>query len=251
MRASNAWEVGQLETAYINAHGCDLGFGNSDIISSVHVAQLPPYNMGNLPSTYVGVLLSAATVVYLLGTTWCRVSNRILAQRAGCKPAFTRPYRLPLGIDDLTRSIYSILNNAMQNDDVAIYEEIRCRSTWLQNILGEFYHVTADPENIKAMLATISRSMRRPSFSLAKAWTLNAPSVNRHRNLTLQAARTLGRTGSTAKTGRPLAEPLTEQMPPLPSEGCSWTFTICTDPALSPGTARRSSNSQTTLSSEL
>ena len=42
----------------------------------------------------------------------------------------------------------------MQNDDFVIYEEIGCRSTWLQNVLGEFYHVTADPENIKAMLAT-------------------------------------------------------------------------------------------------
>ncbi|KAJ4147572.1 hypothetical protein LMH87_002084 [Akanthomyces muscarius] len=110
--------------------------------------------MGNLPSSYVVVLLSAATVVYILNTIWRRASHKILAQRAGCKPAFTRPYRLPLGIDNLARTISSILNNTMQNDDFVIYEEIGCRSTWLQNILGEFYHVTADPENIKAMLAT-------------------------------------------------------------------------------------------------
>ncbi len=110
--------------------------------------------MGNLLSSYVVVLLSAAIVVYILNTIWRRASHKILAQRAGCKPAFTRPYRLPLGIDNLARTISSILNNTMQNDDFVIYEEIGCRSTWLQNILGEFYHVTADPENIKAMLAT-------------------------------------------------------------------------------------------------
>lgn len=42
----------------------------------------------------------------------------------------------------------------MQNDDLVLYNELGCRPTWKQNILGNWHHVTADPKNIQAILAT-------------------------------------------------------------------------------------------------
>ncbi|KAJ3497087.1 hypothetical protein NLG97_g2163 [Lecanicillium saksenae] len=110
--------------------------------------------MKTLTSSFATVFLLAIAGVYLLNLLWVRVSNRILTQRAGCKPAHVRPSRYPLGIDTLTRTITAIKKNDRQNDDVAVYEEMGCPSTWIENILGGWYHTTVDPENIKAMLAT-------------------------------------------------------------------------------------------------
>ncbi|TQV93207.1 Cytochrome P450 [Cordyceps javanica] len=48
----------------------------------------------------------------------------------------------------------AMLDNTLQSDDLVIHEEMGCPGTWLQNILGEYFVTTADPDNIKAMLAT-------------------------------------------------------------------------------------------------
>ncbi len=105
-------------------------------------------------SFYVAVLLCAVTAVFILKEAWFRVSSRRLAQRAGCKQPYVRPCRLPLGLDNLARTVSAILDHTLQDYDVVLFEEMGCPSTWLQNILGHYYHITADPENIKAMLAT-------------------------------------------------------------------------------------------------
>lgn len=106
-----------------------------------------------IPS-YAAIWFSAIAAVYILNAIWVRVSIRIQAQRAGCKPAFVRRSRWPLGIDNLTRILTAIKENNLQNDDIAVYEEMGCPSTWVQSILGVWYHTTVDPENIKAILAT-------------------------------------------------------------------------------------------------
>ncbi|KAJ9635627.1 hypothetical protein H2204_005801 [Knufia peltigerae] len=41
-----------------------------------------------------------------------------------------------------------------QNDDLVVYDELDQRPTWYQNILGNWHHVTVDPKNVQAILAT-------------------------------------------------------------------------------------------------
>ena len=101
---------------------------------------------------YTALLITAA-VIYFLHSAYVRISHKLRARRLGCKPAFVRPSRLPLGLDNLKRSLVAANEQVLQNDDVAVYEEIG-RSTWVQNVLGTWYHNTVDPENIKAILAT-------------------------------------------------------------------------------------------------
>ncbi|RMZ78908.1 hypothetical protein DV737_g3692, partial [Chaetothyriales sp. CBS 132003] len=105
-------------------------------------------------SSLAYAILIGAAVVYVLYLTWDKISHKIRAQRLGCKPAFVRPSRVPLGIDNLKRSIVAANEQVLQNDDVVVYEEMGGRSTWVQNVLGSWYHNTVDPENIKAILAT-------------------------------------------------------------------------------------------------
>lgn len=57
-----------------------------------------------------------------------------------------------------------------QNDDLAIFEELGYRTTWHQQILGNWHHVTVDPKNIQALLATQFKDfelgpIRRGSFA--------------------------------------------------------------------------------------
>lgn len=105
-------------------------------------------------SSYAALALAVAGIMYLLSVAWLKVSNRLLAKELGCKPAFVRPSRLPLGIDTVTRMLKALNNQELQNDDIKVYEEMGGPSTWVQNILGTWYHSTVDPENIKAILAT-------------------------------------------------------------------------------------------------
>ncbi|KAK6814149.1 hypothetical protein RU639_010061 [Aspergillus parasiticus] len=76
------------------------------------------------------------------------------AQRMGCKPAFVRRSKLPFGIDILKRYIDTTRQQILQNDEVVLYEELGQHPTWNQNILGTWHHVTVDPKNVQAMLAT-------------------------------------------------------------------------------------------------
>ncbi|KAM3452032.1 hypothetical protein BB8028_0005g06800 [Beauveria bassiana] len=110
--------------------------------------------MNLLSSSFAAVLLSAVIAAYILKVVWRQVSYQSLARRAGCKPPPARPYRLPFALDNIVRTMAAILDHTLQNDEVAVYEEMGCPATWRQNILGVWYHATADPENIKALLAT-------------------------------------------------------------------------------------------------
>lgn len=103
--------------------------------------------------SYASILFVVA-FAYGIYSTWVNISHRLAARRLGCKPAFARRGWLPLGLDTLMRSIIATRDQVLQNDDVAVYEEIGCHATWVQNILGSWYHTTVDPENVKAMLAT-------------------------------------------------------------------------------------------------
>ncbi|KAM3566190.1 hypothetical protein ARSEF4850_000858 [Beauveria asiatica] len=105
-------------------------------------------------SSFAAVLLSAVIAAYILKVAWREASYKSLARRAGCKPPPARAYWLPLAIDNIVRTMAAILDHTLQNDEVAIYEEMGCPATWRQNVLGVWYHATADPENIKALLAT-------------------------------------------------------------------------------------------------
>ena len=100
-----------------------------------------------------GTLLSLV-VWYVLHAIWARISHSRRARQWGCKPAFIRPYRLPFGMDILKRYIVAANKHELQNDDMLLFQELGLRGTWNQQVFGTWHHVTADPQNIQALLAT-------------------------------------------------------------------------------------------------
>ena len=54
----------------------------------------------------------------------------------------------------MLRYMRSIEEQDQQNDDIVLYDELGQRPTWYQNVLGNWHHVTADPKNVQAILAT-------------------------------------------------------------------------------------------------
>lgn len=99
-------------------------------------------------------VVQAAVVIYALRWILISISHALRARRMGCKPAFVRPSKIPFGIDILKRYMDMSREQILQNDDLILYEELGRRSTWNQNILGTWFHVTVDPKNVQAMLAT-------------------------------------------------------------------------------------------------
>lgn len=97
-----------------------------------------------------------AAVVVFFSLRWLLVSilHKQRARRLGCKPAFIRTSKLPFGIDILRRYIKATREQILQNDELVLYEELGRHPTWNQNILGNWHHVTADPKNVQAILAT-------------------------------------------------------------------------------------------------
>ncbi|KAJ5090478.1 hypothetical protein N7532_009162 [Penicillium argentinense] len=98
--------------------------------------------------------LPAIVVIYSLHWVLMSILHNQRARRMGCKPAFIRPSKLPFGIDILKRYIDMMREQILQNDELVLYEELGRHPTWNQNILGTWHHVTADPKNVQAMLAT-------------------------------------------------------------------------------------------------
>ncbi|KAE8381353.1 cytochrome P450 [Aspergillus bertholletiae] len=98
--------------------------------------------------------IPALVGIYLLRWILTSLLHAQRARRMGCKPAFVRPSRLPFGIDILKRYMDMTRAQILQNDDLVLYEELGRRPTWNQNILGNWHHVTVDPKNVQAMLAT-------------------------------------------------------------------------------------------------
>ncbi|KAK5215519.1 hypothetical protein LTR96_011283 [Exophiala xenobiotica] len=103
----------------------------------------------NWPAVVVGL-----SVAYILRYIWREIDHARRARQLGCKPAFVRPSRLPFGIDTMLRYMRSTEAQNQQNDDLVLYDELGQRPTWYQNILGSWHHVTADPKNVQAILAT-------------------------------------------------------------------------------------------------
>jgi hypothetical protein len=109
-------------------------------------------------NTYILYALGLAGVYLVYYTISSILASRYHARRAvelGCKPAFQRPYKWPLGID-MAKEIM----DADKQDIVPTYIhtlfENGCQKkpTWEQNFLGKPNFFTADPKNIQAMLAT-------------------------------------------------------------------------------------------------
>ncbi|KAF2160552.1 hypothetical protein M409DRAFT_28936 [Zasmidium cellare ATCC 36951] len=97
--------------------------------------------------------LFALALTYTLHTIYTKLTHARLARQLHCKPAHIRPHRLPLGIDTFQRYMHAASTQNSQNDDLAVYEELGCRATWNQNLLGFWQHMTADPRNVQALLA--------------------------------------------------------------------------------------------------
>jgi hypothetical protein len=121
-------------------------------------------------SSFGAAIAAALAVSYVLYQVYQNLSHARRARQLGCKPAFVRPTRLPLGIDILRRYITAEANSNTQNDDLAIFEEMGRRTTWYQQILGNWHYVTVDPKNIQALLATQFKDfelgpIRRGSFA--------------------------------------------------------------------------------------
>lgn len=111
----------------------------------------------------------AFILVYTAYSLWQNLLHRQRARQYGCKPAYLRPYHLPFGIDIMKRYMDQMEQNNSQADDLVVYQELGARPTWHQNVLGYWHHVTADPKNIQAMLATQFKDfslgpLRRGSF---------------------------------------------------------------------------------------
>lgn len=98
--------------------------------------------------------LEAVVLIYVVRWVLISLMHGQRARRMGCKPAFVRPSKLPLGIDIVKRYMDTMEEQILQNDDLVLYEELGRRPTWNQNLLGTWHHMTTDPKNVQAMLAT-------------------------------------------------------------------------------------------------
>jgi hypothetical protein len=120
--------------------------------------------------SYAIAILAALVAVSVLRSIYQRISHARRARAWGCKPSAVRTYRYPFAIDLLQRVLKADAENNTQNDDMVVYEEMDHRSTWQQQIFGNWHYVTNDPKNIQAILATQFKDfelgpIRRGSFA--------------------------------------------------------------------------------------
>lgn len=102
------------------------------------------------------VLLTAATIAILLRI----ISNAVRkfkqsskARALGCQPASIEPAQWPLGIDTIRNMMKA--DREQRTPDFMVERFNRMgRYTFLVQVLGQSNILTADPENIKAILAT-------------------------------------------------------------------------------------------------
>ncbi|THC92955.1 hypothetical protein EYZ11_007573 [Aspergillus tanneri] len=72
----------------------------------------------------------------------------------GISSAIVYVLYIGLGIGILKRNLDATDNQVLQIEDWKVYHELDKRSTWYQNVLGYWHHVTNDPKNVQAILAT-------------------------------------------------------------------------------------------------
>jgi hypothetical protein len=101
-----------------------------------------------------GLGLLAVSLTYYIITSF--LAARYHARKArewGCEPAWERKGRLPLGADLTWEVIQADKKNIVPNYFVDLHKRLG-KTTWTQNMLGKYGHVTTDPKNIQAVLAT-------------------------------------------------------------------------------------------------
>ncbi|KAJ3473031.1 hypothetical protein NLG97_g10559 [Lecanicillium saksenae] len=99
-------------------------------------------------------IAAGIAALYIIQKVWVEYSHYRRARALGCKPAYTRRGKLPLSIDQVYRAIQALKQHDFLNVEYRIYEELGGRTTFRQESLGNSFHMTTEPENIKAMLAT-------------------------------------------------------------------------------------------------
>lgn len=96
----------------------------------------------------------ALTAYYAIRALFIRVRDSQKAKRLGCLPAFTRPCRWPLGLDNLYSLVQADKAQRVPDWLLESYTAVGRRSTWQQSDLGTTNIYTCDPKNIQAILAT-------------------------------------------------------------------------------------------------
>jgi hypothetical protein len=110
-------------------------------------------------NNYILYALGLAGVYLVYYTISSILASRYHARRAaelGCKPAFQRPYKWPLGIDMAREIMQADKQEIVPNFlfDQVYEKDVQKHTTWEQNFLGTPNFVTVDPKNIQALLAT-------------------------------------------------------------------------------------------------
>ena len=99
-------------------------------------------------------LFSAFILYYVASAALGRRYHARRAKELGCEPAFVRPHKLPFGIDNVKRILKAEKEQLVPTEYQRIYVELGRPHTWSENILGTWHHMTVDPKNIQAVLAT-------------------------------------------------------------------------------------------------
>ena len=108
-------------------------------------------NLKILAATLIGALI--AYRLYWEATTG--TARRSLAKQHGCLPAKRKPVKYPFlfGFEHLLSNIKAYQNHKLLESESQMLRENNAH-TILFNVFGRPIHVTDDPENVKAMLAT-------------------------------------------------------------------------------------------------
>ncbi|KAK4936535.1 hypothetical protein LTR10_022584 [Elasticomyces elasticus] len=107
-------------------------------------------------SHYLNAALGLLVVSIVYFTVASFLSSRYHARKAkelGCQPAFQRKHKWPLGADFVYQVVQADKEQTVPAFFEGLYKELG-HPTWIQNVLGPWVYVTADPKNIQAVLAT-------------------------------------------------------------------------------------------------
>ena len=116
------------------------------------------------PAAVLAAGFGSLYILYLLVQATITSHQRYLISRKhGCKPVPTYPHKDPIfGLDVFLKN-YKLSNNGGFLDDVKRkYEKVIGGYTFTQLVLGERMILTAEPENIKAILATQFKDFELP-----------------------------------------------------------------------------------------
>ncbi|KAK5046196.1 hypothetical protein LTR84_008653 [Exophiala bonariae] len=101
----------------------------------------------------IGLVAASFCYYFLSSFISCRRHAR-RARALGCLPTTQRPHRFPLGLDLVWALIQADRDHIVPTHLLDVYHELGDKATWVQNAFGSTAYFTADPLNIKALLAT-------------------------------------------------------------------------------------------------